>query len=136
MHSDFNRGRTHATVSSATNSVKDIRSGQKRGIAWTAPQRHKLLPDLPTMREQGLPEFEVSSLMGFWVTGGTPAPIVNKLSAALVQAAKDPDIAAKLAPSGTDMVGSSAAQFREVVVTEIDRWRALLKEAGVAPIPL
>ena len=48
----------------------------------------------------------------------------------------DPEIAAKLAPSGNDMVGSTPEAFRKAVVDEIERWRTLLKEAGVAPIPL
>ena len=136
MHIDLNLGRVDATISSPTNSLKDITSGKKRGLAWTGMARSSLLPDMPTMKEQGLPEFDVSSLMGFWVTGGTPIPIVNKLGAALIRAAKEPEIAAKLAPSGNDMVGSTPEAFRKAVVDEIERWRTLLKEAGVAPIPL
>ncbi len=136
MHLDMNQGRVDATISSPTNSLNDVRSGQKHAIAWTGMQRSKLLPDLATMREQGLTEFDVSSVMGFWVTGGTPTPIVNKLSSALVLAAKDPEIAARLAPTGNDMLGSTAAQFRELVVAEIVRWRTLLKDAGVPQIPL
>ena len=61
---------------------------------------------------------------------------MNKLSSALVLAAKDPEIAARLAPTGNDMLGSTAAQFRELVVAEIVRWRTLLKDAGVPQIPL
>jgi tripartite-type tricarboxylate transporter receptor subunit TctC len=129
--SDLVQGRVDVTIATPSNVLAHINSGKLRGLAWTSAERSRMLPNLPTTAEQGLTEFKVNAMVGFWAPKGTPAPIVNRLSAALKEAAKDPDIISRLGADGTDMVGSTPEEFRKIVVTEIDRWGKLVKESGM-----
>jgi len=128
---DLVQGRVDVTLATPTNVLGHINAGKLRGLAWSSAERSRMLPNLPTTAEQGLPDFTVVAMVGFWVPKGTPAPIVNRLSAAIREAAKDPDIIARLGADGTDLVGSTPEAFRKIVVTEIDRWGKLVKESGM-----
>ena len=128
---DLVQGRLDVTIATPTNVLGHINAGKLRGLAWTSAERSRMLPNLPTTVEQGLSEFTVIAMVGFWAPKGTPAPIVNRLSTALKEAARDPDIISRLGADGTDLVGSTPEEFRKIVVTEIDRWGKLVKESGM-----
>jgi len=129
--SDLVQGRIDVTLATPTNVLGHVNAGKLRGLAWASNERSRMLRSLPTTGEQGLPEFTVVGMMGFWAPKSTPAAIVNRLSAAIKEAAKDPDIIARLGADGTDLVGSTPEEFRKIVVTEIDRWGKLVKESGM-----
>jgi tripartite-type tricarboxylate transporter receptor subunit TctC len=105
--------------------------GRARAIAVTSRQRVPALPDLPTVAESGLPGFEIDQWYGVVTTSKVPRAVVNKLSAAIAEAVKSPDVAQRLAGDGSTAVGSTAEQFGAHIRAEIAKWRKVVKETGL-----
>lgn len=108
-----------------------IRSGKVRPLAILEDRRSKLLPDIATVQEQGIPGFNSVLWLGFSAPAETPLGIVNKLSEELGKVARLPDVMATLEAEGSALVGSTPAQFRQLIVTEIGRWRQVVQDAGI-----
>ena len=108
-----------------------IKSGKMRALAVMNDSRSRLLPDVPTVSEQGLPGFAYTNWTGVFAPRATPVAIVNKLGEALARVAKSPDVIAGADAHGNVMMGSTPAQFSNVVVTETARWQKLVKDAGI-----
>ena len=89
------------------------------------------MPDIPTISEQGLPGFDFSSWGGVLTTGGTPAPIVNKLSNAMAKIAKDPEVIKYAAMDGTIMIGSTPEAFQRLITQEVQRWKKVVLENNI-----
>ncbi len=108
-----------------------IRSGKLRPLAIMEDRRSKLLPDVPTAAEQGIPGFNNVLWLGVLAPAETPAGIVNKLADELAKVARAPDIAAKIESEGSVLVGSTPAEFRELISVETARWQKVVREAGI-----
>jgi tripartite-type tricarboxylate transporter receptor subunit TctC len=106
-----------------------MNSGRVRVLAITAGKRSPAAPDLPTVAEAGLPGYEVDQWYGVITGAKVPRAIVNKLSAAITQSLKAPDVVQRLASDGSTPVGSSPDQFSAHIKTEIVKWQKLVKEA-------
>jgi tripartite-type tricarboxylate transporter receptor subunit TctC len=100
-----------------------IKDGQIRAIAVGSPQRSKLLPNLPTIAESGVPGYESSSWTGLFAPAGTPAAVVARLEQTVRQAARNPDVVTTLSNMGAEPVGSSSADFKRF----LDRNRELVE---------
>jgi tripartite-type tricarboxylate transporter receptor subunit TctC len=108
-----------------------VKSGKLKLLAVTTSKRIALVPDLPTMIESGVPNFEMSSWQAVYVPKGTPRPIVNRLNAEIVSALKQPDVQAKLHDQlAMELVGSSPEELRDFMAREIPRWAELVKKSG------
>jgi len=108
-----------------------VKSGKLKLLAVTTGKRIALVPDLPTMIESGVPNFEMSSWQAVYVPKGTPRPIVNRLNAEIVSALKQPDVQAKLHDQlAMELVGSSPEELRDFMAREIPRWAELVKKSG------
>jgi tripartite-type tricarboxylate transporter receptor subunit TctC len=106
-----------------------------KAYAATTRNRLAVLPDLPTAAESGLPGFEITVWFGIWAPKGTPTPVVDKLSAALQEALKDPDVKNRLAAVGAETVASERARpeaLRSHLRSEMDRWTTIIRKAGVS----
>ena len=108
-----------------------IKTGKVHPMVILNDQRSKLLPELPTVAEQGIPDFNYSNWLGFLAPAATPVPIVNKLGEAFARAARSPDVIASLDVGGSIAVGSTPAQFRQLIITETARWRKVIQAAGI-----
>ena len=108
-----------------------ITSGRLRALAITAGKRSPAVPDLPTVAEAGLPGYEVDQWYGVITSAKAPRPIVAKLSAAMAEALKSPEVVQRLSHDGSTPVGSSPEQFTAHIRSEIAKWRTLVKEAGL-----
>jgi tripartite-type tricarboxylate transporter receptor subunit TctC len=108
-----------------------VKAGRLRPIGVTSAQRSPEWPDVPTIAEQGLTGFEATAWYGLVVPVKTPGAIVNKLSGAAADAAHSPDISGMIKALGGEAVGSTPAEFRQLIAREIPRWRALIKELGM-----
>jgi len=106
-------------------------SGRLHAIAITAGKRSPSVPDLPTVAEAGLPGYEVDQWYGVITSAKVPRPIVAKLSAAMATALKSPEVVQRLGTDGSTPVGSSPEQFSAHIKSEITKWRALVKDAGL-----
>ena len=108
-----------------------IISGQLRPIAAASPQRHRLLPDVPSFAELGYPGIDIALWYGVVVPGGTPAPIVQRLNAELVKILDMPDVRKNLGEQGADLQGGSAEDFGTFMRNESARWRVVVTQAGI-----
>jgi len=109
-----------------------VKSGRVRPLAVTTPTRAALLPDVPTMKESGMSDFEVAGWFGLLTPSGTGKDQLSALSAAIVWAVAQPDVQAKLVALGADPVGSSAESFQSYFRGEVTRWRTLIESLGLA----
>ncbi len=123
-------GEVQVALGGITQMMPHVKAGKVRLIGVTTPERSKALPDVPTMAEQGAPGFAYEQWIGMGVTGATPQPLIERLNAELVRAAKHPDIIGKLADDGTIIVASTPEEFRERIATEAARWRKVAQMTG------
>ena len=108
-----------------------VRSGALKALAWAAPQRMAILPDVPTAAEAGLPGFEASSWFALVAPAGTSPEIVARLNAEAAKILKDPKMAEQFAQRGIRLVGNPAAEFAAFIPKERARWGEIVKASGV-----
>lgn len=110
-----------------------VESGHVRAIGIAADKRSPVLPDLPTVAEQGLPGIESGGWFGVFARAGTPEPVLDKLSRSLQQAVADPEVRARLASVGVTAATSTRPEFAAHVAREGERWRKAVAEFGIKP---
>ena len=108
-----------------------VRSGQLRGLAVSSAKRIAAAPELPTVAESGLPGFDVVAWFGLFAPAGTPAAIVERLSAETRTALASADLRKRLVDLGAEPLGSTPAEFAAYVDAEFRRWGAFAKESGI-----
>lgn len=128
---DMLSGRVDATVATLLSVLPLIKSGKMRALAVANTTRSNLLPELATIEELGVPGYNYAAWLGFVAPAGTPAAIVGKLSEGFAKAAKDPEVALPLEAEGSVMLGSTPAQFRQLIVTETALWKGLVQKLGI-----
>lgn len=107
-----------------------LQNGKLKLLAVTTAQRMPMSPDTPTLGQAGLPGFDVSSWQAVFVPKGTPQPIVDKLSKAIAEIVKEPDVQEKLGKTmGMNLVGSTPEQLQALIDKEIPRWADVVKRA-------
>ena len=100
-------------------------------LGVTSRYRLQALPNVPTVEESGVPGFDTTAWMGVMGPAGMPPAIREKLSAALVDIARDPDTQAKLRKIGFEPIGKDAAAFQEFFRGDVKKWTELVKERGL-----
>ena len=111
--------------------MPQVRSGNAKAIAVTAKDRIPAAPDVPTMAEQGVPDFVSGTWAGIIAPAGTPKEIVDRVAAEAKKALADPAMKAKLAEQGIVAVGDGPDEFRVFVTDEIARWSKVITDAGI-----
>ncbi|MDN6882388.1 tripartite tricarboxylate transporter substrate binding protein [Variovorax sp. CAN2819] len=129
---DVMGGHVDAYFANAGSALGYVQSGQLRALAVTSTRRMAALPQVPTIAESGLPNFEVLEWNGFFVPKGTPRPIVERLSSEVQAAVRDPQTRARLVALGADPVGGSPAEFATFIAGESRRWAQLIKANKIA----
>jgi tripartite-type tricarboxylate transporter receptor subunit TctC len=110
-----------------------IKSGKLRAIGIASQKRSPLLPDLPTIAEQGVAKFEAVSWYALMVPAATPPDVIDKLGAATTRFLALPDTRAKLAAQGMDGGGGSAQELAATVRAESARWSEVIKKQNIKP---
>jgi tripartite-type tricarboxylate transporter receptor subunit TctC len=128
---DVAAGRIPLMLSSIPTALGLIRSGELRAIAVSALARSPILPDVPTVAEQGYPGFNAGTWYGLLVPAGTPAAIVKRLNEAGNAALKLPEIIAHVEAEGGVVLGGSSAAFTDKLEIDNSKWSKLIKEAGL-----
>jgi tripartite-type tricarboxylate transporter receptor subunit TctC len=126
---DLLSGQIQLMFVSVPEALGHIKSGKLRAVGVTSRQRSPVLPDVPSIAEQGL-DFDVSAWFGLVAPAGTPRPIVNRYNAEVVKALQQPDVRARLAGIGMDPVTMSPEQFAQFIRDEIARWAPVVKASG------
>jgi tripartite-type tricarboxylate transporter receptor subunit TctC len=116
-----------------TNTTGQIKGGKVKAYAVTSKTRVPSLPDLPTMDEAGLKNFEVGIWHGLWAPKGTPKPVVDKLHAALNAGLADPAFKNRMTELGAIVLADEATTeaLDKKVKSETEKWGAIIKKAGV-----
>ncbi|MBY0243091.1 MAG: tripartite tricarboxylate transporter substrate binding protein BugD [Burkholderiaceae bacterium] len=130
---DLLGGQVDFMCDQTTNTTSQIKGGKIKAYGVTTKTRLANMPDLPTLNEAGLPQFEVAVWHGLYAPKGTPKPIVDALSGALQVALKDPAVKQRFADLGTEPVAEARAKpeaLRAHLKSEIDRWSPIIAKAG------
>ncbi len=123
-------GHTQISSTSMPPTVQFIKAGKLKALAVTSASRSSALPDVPTMAEQGFPEFDDTTWFGFWVASKTPSEIVNKLNAEINRAIETKDVKEKLTGLGLDTKSLSPNEFKQYLKSEVPKWAKSVKESG------
>ena len=108
-----------------------VKTGKLKALAVSTVKRSAAFPDVPTMQEAGVPNFEVDSWYAMFVPARTPKPFIEKLNRALNSALRERDIQNKLLAQGSEGVGGTPEALGKVVDSELVRWAKLVKDAGI-----
>jgi len=108
-----------------------IQQGQLRALATSGAKRSPALPELPTLEEVGVKQFEYEPWYGYFVPAGTPPAVQQKLHDAVNKALQDPEIASKLREQGLEVKSMSQQQFVDIVARDTATWGAKIKSLGL-----
>lgn len=108
-----------------------VKSGKLRGLAVTGSSRAKVVPEIPTMIEEGLPEFNIVSWYAVYAPKGTPPDIVSKIRNTIAMAASVPEIVKRLDDFAVDLVAGTTEELARFQRAEIERWSKLIREANI-----
>jgi tripartite-type tricarboxylate transporter receptor subunit TctC len=108
-----------------------IRAGRVKGIAVSGAARMKVLPDLPTIAESGVPGYSVDAWFGLFAPARVPPRIVEKLYVEASRAVRAPELERRMQAEGADVVGNPPQEFAVQVKAEYEKWRSLVAKAGL-----
>ncbi len=111
-------------------SVPQIKAGRLRGLAVTTRKRSAAMPELPTMVEAGIADFDAAAWNGLLVPAKTPRNIINKLQAEAARSLKLPDVQEKITALGFEAVANTPQEFAVFLKAEIDKWARVAKATG------
>lgn len=128
---DLLGGRIQVMFSPASTVLAQVDSGQLRGLASSEITRTASAPKLPTVAESGLPGFDTSLWFGVVAPAGTPRPIIDKLSAALIEALKNDEVTKPLRAAGLDVKGGTPDEFAAYIASETEKYTAIVNSGGL-----
>lgn len=128
---DLIGARVHFMFDNIITSLPHVKEGRLRALAVTAPQRSKLVPDLPTMAEAGLPGQEISGWVGIVAPTGTPREVILKMQREIARQIARPEV--RDAIVGADAVGNTPEEFGAFLASERSKWSKLVKDANIRP---
>jgi tripartite-type tricarboxylate transporter receptor subunit TctC len=128
---DLLAGRVTMFFSPASTVIGQIQAGKLRALATAAEKRASSLPDVPSMAEAGMPDFDTSLWFGLLAPAGTPRGAIDRVAAAAAKAMHVPDAVETLKKQGFDPIGNDPDAFGRYLASEISRWAAVAHAAGV-----
>jgi tripartite-type tricarboxylate transporter receptor subunit TctC len=128
---DLASGNVSMLFDSLASVMPHIRAGNAKPLAINARKRSALLPEIPTLAEAGMPEFDRYTWFGMFAPAGTPADVVRRVQGDVVAALKAPDLMKRLDDVGAEPVGSTPEQFVERIVSDGKRWGEVIRKANV-----
>jgi tripartite-type tricarboxylate transporter receptor subunit TctC len=114
-------------------SLPMLKAGKVKALAVTSRTRSSLLPDVPTVAESGVPDYEVSAWFGVFAPAGTPQAIVARLNSEITALLQAPDMQKRLRDLGADPETGTPEDYARYVREEYQKWGALVRQAGLAP---
>ena len=107
------------------------KAGKVRILGVAMPERLRSMPEMPTVAEQGLPGYEMSTWYGVFAPAGSPVEAIERIAAELRRAVVDPKVRELIIAQGIEPVSSTPAEFRTFVNAELEKWARVVKAAGV-----
>jgi tripartite-type tricarboxylate transporter receptor subunit TctC len=130
---DLLAGQIPVMFVSNISALPHVKAAKLKALAVTGAQRTPLAPDIPTIAESGLAGYEAYGWYGIAAPARTPGAVIGRLQAEVARIAQSPAMKARLATQGLELVGNAPAEFEAFIRAEIDKWRAVLKAAGIKP---
>ncbi len=125
-------GRVTSMFQDIATALQQIKAGRLRALGVVSTRRTASLPDVPTISEAGVSDFEASAWIGVVAPAGTPPAIVNKLNAEINKTLANPALMQKLADTGAEPLPGTPAQFGAYLRSEADKWADVIKRAKLA----
>ena len=126
-------GEVDSFMSTPPTAGPHIKTGKVRALATTGAKRDPLMPDVPTVAEQGYPGFDTLNWYAYVVPVKTPKPVIDKLNQVLVKILKDPEVTKELELKGLSPSPSTPAELGAYMKREYDTWAEVVKKAGIKP---
>lgn len=127
---DLVAGRTQMQFMTIPASIGHIQSGRIRPLAILNKERYPLFPDLPTISEAGVKDYDINNWYGVVVAAGTPPAIVDKLNASLIKALQSEEVQSRFNGLGLIPVSNSPQAFKDFISKESDRWMEIIRVSG------
>jgi tripartite-type tricarboxylate transporter receptor subunit TctC len=128
---DVLAGNVHLVFIGIPAAAPHVKAGRLRALAIVAAQRSNALPEVPTVAEAGLRDFEVTTWYGVLAPAGTARSVVSRLNAELVKIMHSPELKERLAATGTEPLTSTPEEFTAYIRREIAKWGEVIRKAGV-----
>jgi tripartite-type tricarboxylate transporter receptor subunit TctC len=128
---DLANGNVSMLFDSLASALPNIKSGQVRPLALNAPKRSALLPEVPTLAEAGMPEFDLYTWFGMFAPAGTPREAVARLQREVAASLKAADLLERFEAVGAEPVGSTPEQFVERIRSDAAKWGEVIRAANV-----
>lgn len=128
---DIMGGRVTAMFDTVPGALSFIKGGKIRAIGIGGAKRSSLMPDVPTLQEAGLANFDIRSWYGVLTTAKTPPEIVERLSREIAAIVRSPELRASFAAQSLDPIGGTPAEFDSFIRAEMASWSAVAKSAGI-----
>jgi tripartite-type tricarboxylate transporter receptor subunit TctC len=129
---DMLGGSIHAMFAIVPGVLPHVKAGKMTGLAVTALKRSELAPDVPSVAELGYPQLESLAWIGLGVPAGTPAPVIERLSAETTRGMRAPEVRNLLGKAGFDVVAGSPQEFARWIRAESQKWGRVIKASGAA----
>jgi tripartite-type tricarboxylate transporter receptor subunit TctC len=110
-----------------------IRANTIRAIGITSVARSPAQPEVPTVIEQGIKDFEITAWFGFMAPAGTPKPIVDQLSKNVATVLATPDVNKRISDTATEVIGSTPAFYAAFIKSETAKWKEVIIKAKMTP---
>ncbi|WP_077000678.1 tripartite tricarboxylate transporter substrate binding protein [Variovorax sp. KK3] len=130
---DLVGGQTDVMIVDLTTSLPQVKSGKLRALGLSSPKRSSLVPNIPTIAEQGLPGYEASYWNALYAPAGTPAPLVQRLNELMRKAMATEPVRRFVADNGMEVTPTSPEELARFQVAELERWGRIIKDAGIQP---
>ncbi|MBN9537761.1 MAG: hypothetical protein BGN99_16580 [Alphaproteobacteria bacterium 65-37] len=130
---DLMAGHVQMCFADPVTSLPQVKAGTVRCLGVGSRGRYKLTPDIPTLIEQGIPDFELMTWTGVLLPRGVPAPVRAKLRDAVLKTITDPVYVERQAQGGSEISPSSPEEMQQIMVAEIALYREMMRIAGIEP---
>ena len=127
-------GHVQMMIDAITTTAQNVQAGKLRALGTTGKTRSKLMPEVPTIAEAGVPGYEATIWLGVMAPAGTPKAIVDKLNAEIGKVVSRPETKAAWAKQGADPLVMNPAEFDAYLRADIDKWANVIKKAGIKPV--
>ena len=128
---DLISGQVSVSVQPVINAVPTAKAGRIRLLAVTGPTRSTTAPEVPTMMEAGIPQYNVVAWYGVHVPAKTPRPVLDAINREMVRALNSPDVRERISTQGMEPTPQTPDQFQSFVKSEVARWSKVIAEAGI-----
>jgi tripartite-type tricarboxylate transporter receptor subunit TctC len=127
---DFLAGRVQATFTTYGSTSEHVRAGRLRALAVSSAKRTRVMPDLPTVAEAGVPGYESGVWYGLVAPRGVSRQIIQKLNAEAIATMNAADVHERLSAIGMEVIGSTAEKFDAYIRSEIPKWAQVVNRSG------